>query len=309
MTRRARAAAREDARIAASYAHCREVARTQARNFYYAFAILPADRRDALCAVYAFMRHSDDVSDEPGQATDRRAAMGAWRSTLDRALAGECGETGILPAFHHAVQRYGIPGSLFHELIDGVAMDLDIDRYETFDDLYRYCYRVASVVGLTCLYVWGFEGGEAATRRAEDCGIAFQITNILRDLAEDAERGRVYLPQEDLRRFGLTDEDIRAGVMDERFTAMMEFQVARARQYYIEAEPLTELIHPVSQPAFRVMYDIYRGLLDRIEDRGYDVYSERVSVPGHIKAGLMARAWVDTRLAQVGARRASRNAR
>ena len=283
--------------LARSYAHCRKVARARARNFYYAFAILPPAKRDAMCAVYAFMRHSDDVSDEPGLAPDRQAAMCAWRAALDDALRGEYGDDPVLPALHDTVRTCAIPPKLLHELIDGVEMDLTKTRYATFDELYGYCYRVASVVGLVCLYVWGFAGGEEALQRAEACGIAFQLTNILRDLKEDIERDRVYLPQEDLARFGYTETDLARGVMDDPFRALMRFEAERARAYYATAEPLAAMISPVSRPAFGVMYRIYRGLLERIEACDYDVFSRRVSVPKATKARLMAGAWL-SRMAQ-----------
>src|SRR5688572_30557308 len=161
-----------------SYRYCTHVARTQARNFYYSFLCLPAPKRAAMCAIYAFMRYSDDISDD-GEG-DRRARMDAWRAALDRAFEGDYGDSRILPAFHDSARRYGIPRRYFHELIDGAVMDLTPRRYETFADTYRYCYHVASVVGLVCIHVFGFQDPKAV-EYAEHNGIAFQLTNILRD--------------------------------------------------------------------------------------------------------------------------------
>src|ERR1051326_8026848 len=191
-----------------SYEYCRHVAKTQARNFYYSFTVLPPEKRAAMCAIYAFMRYSDDLTDDASLSSNRTDQLKEWRTALDKAFAGEYGNSKILPAFHDTAVKYEIPKRFFHELIDGEEMDLVKTRYETFDELYSYCYHVASVVGFVCIHVWGFSGGDAAYEPAEACGIAFQLTNILRDLKEDAERGRIYLPQEDLSRFGYSEEDL-----------------------------------------------------------------------------------------------------
>ncbi len=278
-----------------SYRHCRIVARTEARNFYYSFMVLPPERRAALCAIYAFMRASDDISDAEGDGGDRRERMRRWRAALERAFAGEYGESLILPAFHDTVRRYLIPERYLHELIDGAEMDLAPRRYETFAELYDYCYHVASVVGLVCIHVFGFTDSRA-TEYAEACGIAFQLTNILRDLGEDSRMGRVYLPQEDLRRFGYSEEDLRASVVDERFLGLMQFQVERAREYYRKSEPLLPLIDSESRPCLRAMVQIYGGILDQIVRQDYDVFSARARVPTWGKLGIAARAWLESRL-------------
>ena len=175
-----------------SYAYCRHVARTQARNFYYSFLLLSKPQRDAMCAVYAFMRYCDDLSDGPGTATP--ATMQRWREELDAALHGRYGANQCWPAFHDAVRRYKIPHRYFHEMIDGVSSDLQPRDIQTFDELYRYCYQVASVVGLTITHIFGFDS-PGALPLAEKCGIAFQLTNIIRDVKEDQEKGRIYLAQ------------------------------------------------------------------------------------------------------------------
>ena len=278
--------------LAESYRYCAHVSRTQARNFYYSFMCLPAEKRASMCAIYAFMRYSDDISDAEG--SDRAARMRGWRAALDRALDGNCGDSPILPAFRDAVHRHGIPREYFHLLIDGAEMDLTPRRYETFAQTYDYCYHVASVVGLVCIHVFGFRDPEAL-KLAEENGIAFQLTNILRDLQEDARMGRVYLPQEDLQRFGYTEAELEAGVRDERFRRLMEFQVERARGYYDRAEPLLGLIEPDSRPCLQAMRRIYGGILDRIVEQGYDVFSRRAAVPTWRKLVIAGEAWWQSR--------------
>ena len=178
-----------------------QVARSRAKNFYYSFVLLSREQRNAMCAIYAFMRYCDDLSDEPGRhrAPPSTLARGHWTTRWQGRFDGHP----VWPAFHHTVRRYGIPHEYFREMIEGVASDLEPRRFETFDELYRYCYQVASVVGLTIIHIFGFDT-RSALPLAEKCGVAFQLTNILRDIREDAERGRIYLPAEDLRRFGVT---------------------------------------------------------------------------------------------------------
>lgn len=260
--------------LSSSYAWCERVTRQQAGNFYHAFRLLPRPQRRAMCALYAFMRVADDLTDGPEALADKRRALADWRQQFDDALSGRYHHP-LHPAFHHTVQQYGIPRRYLDEVLDGVGMDLDTDRYETFAELYRYCYRVASAVGLACIHIWGFRA-ERATEYAEAAGIALQLTNILRDLGEDAARGRVYLPREDLERFGYTIEDLEQGRRDERFRALMAFQVDRARHYYEAAEPLANLLGPAGQAVFLVMLRTYRGLLETIVRRDYDVFSSRV---------------------------------
>jgi phytoene synthase len=277
-----------------SYEHCKHVAKTEAKNFYYSFTVLPPEKKAMMCAIYAFMRYSDDISDEAALSASRHEMLPRWRAALDRAFEGDYGDSLILPAFHDTVVRRDIPRALFHELIDGAEMDLTRTRYDTFEDLYQYCYRVASVVGLVCLHVWGFDGGDAAMEPAVACGIAFQLTNILRDVKEDAARGRIYLPREDLARFGYSEEELLRGVTDERFFQLMRFEIARARSYYDQALPLIPLIHADCRPTFVIMYRIYRGLLDRIEQAGCDVFARRARLSGAEKAAIVARAWLRT---------------
>jgi len=276
--------------LAASQAWCRRLARRKAANFYYGFVPLARDQRDAICAVYAFARYSDDLVDEDAPAypsRDRQGAVLAWRRALDAALAGDYGSSPLLPAFHEAVRRFAIPSRYFFELIDGVASDLHPPEYRTFEDLYRYCYQVASTIGLICLHIFGFESGQAPGY-AEKLGVAFQLTNILRDLREDLLRGRLYLPAEDLARFEVARADIEAGRL-ERVRDLLRFEAARAEAYYREAAPLLGLVHPRSRPSLWVLASIYHRLLRRMQAVGYDVFSRRVGLSRAEKAGLLLR--------------------
>jgi phytoene synthase len=271
-----------------SYDYCERLARRQAGNFYHAFCVLPLHQRRSMCALYAFMRVSDDLTDGPGDVASKRVALDAWRRQLDEALAGRYSHA-LHPAFHHTVATAGIPRAYLSAVLDGVGMDLDPVRYETFADLYGYCYRVASAVGLACIHIWGFTD-ERAVKYAEAAGIAFQLTNILRDLGEDAARGRVYLPAEDLRRFGFSTEALRRGERGEAFRALMQFEAERARGYYEAAGPLAVLLRPPGRAVFLVMTRTYRALLEAIVRSDYDVFRRRVRVSGWRKLWLAAQA-------------------
>lgn len=293
--------------LSASYIHCKYVARTQARNFYYSFLTLPQDRRDAMCAVYAFMRYSDDVSDEAGEEEAKARRMRNWREALVRALKGDYGDSLILPAFHDVIMKYGIPEQYLFDLIDGTEADLTVNRYATFEELYQYCYRVASVVGFVCIHVWGFDRANGkALEYAEACGLAFQLTNILRDVKEDAERDRIYLPLEDLKRFGLTEEDLKNGVVNNNFRTMMRFQAERAKTYYQQAKLLMPLLDPAGRPTYAIMLKIYRGLLSRIERSRYDVHTRRIRISAARKISILAGAWLRSRVSHLNLRRRSR---
>ena len=295
-----------------SYDFCREIAKSRAKNFYYSFIVLPAERRRAMCAVYAFMRYCDDIVDEEAGVADKENRLNACRESLDRAYDGPpadaygetpadaCGETpadvrGLLPAFRDTVGRYDIPRAYFDAIIDGAQMDLTVTRYATFEDLYQYCYRVASAVGLVCIHIFGFHGAEAK-KHAESCGIAFQLTNILRDLREDAGMGRIYLPQEDLDAFGYPEERLRNGLLDDSFRRLMEFQVERARSYYDAALPLLPKVQSSSRACLAAMIGIYRACLEEIPRRQYDVYSQRIGLSPWKKISITARALIRKRV-------------
>ena len=274
--------------IEQSYEYCRRVARSRAKNFYYSFLLLSAQQRKAMCAIYAFMRYCDDLSDEPGAT---QPAIERWRAELEDALTGRFSEHPVWPAFHHTVRRFGIPHEYFRQMIEGVASDLEPRRIETFDELYQYCYRVASVVGLTIVHIFGFDTPRALPL-AEKCGVAFQLTNILRDIREDAERDRIYLPAEDLSKFEVSAEDLRAGNRNEPFLRLMSFEAARARAYYNAALPLLDLVHQRSRPSLWALITIYSRLLERIERANYDVFSRRVRLSAMEKSWIVLRALV-----------------
>ena len=269
-----------------SYAYCREVARKRARNFYYSFVLLPPAEKNAMCAIYAFMRYCDDLSDEPGAT---RSAMDRWRAALDSAMAGNPEQNPLWPAFLDTVTRYRIPHEYFHQMIDGVASDLEPRTFETFDELYWYCYHVASVVGLTTIHIFGFKSPDALPL-AEKCGIAFQLTNILRDVREDALLGRIYLPGEDLRRFDVDPDDLKGGRRTEQFGLLMEFEAERARRYYRESASLLDLVNESARPSLWALVTIYSQLLDRVAESRYDVLGRRISLSGIDKTWIVVRA-------------------
>lgn len=289
-----------------AYAACRTIARREARNFYYAFIALPAPRRNAICAIYAFMRQADDLSDdETLSCEERRARLERWMADWHGAC--ESGRTTdmVFRAVLDATQRFSIPLALLDELVAGTAMDLQRgtsdapDTYATFEDLYRYCYLVASVVGLVCIRIFGYSDPRAE-KLAEETGVAFQLTNILRDVAEDAGRNRVYLPLEDLAAHNVTLDALlhrKVGTppsADER--ALLKEIAGRAEEYYRSAHELLPLIDRESRPAMRVLVSIYHALLECIHDAEYDVFSQRASVPITRKlaianAGLARMAW------------------
>jgi phytoene synthase len=280
--------------VAESYAFCEGLARRQAKNFYYSFLLLDRDRRLAMCAIYAFMRYCDDLSDDEGIA-DRRGAIGRWRQDLEAALAGRAPDNALWPAFTDAVARYKIPHQYFFDMIEGVTSDLGLleenaaRRIRTFDELYDYCYHVASVVGLTIIHIFGFED-PAALELAEKCGIAFQLTNILRDVKEDAGKDRVYLPEEDLTRFEVSPQDLRGPQRSARLRNLLEFEALRAREYYVQSAPLLALIHPGSRPSLRALIAIYSRLLEGIVASNYDVFSRRIRVPTWEKIWILVRS-------------------
>jgi 15-cis-phytoene synthase len=290
-----------------AYAVCRAIARREARNFYYAFVALPRPRRNAICAIYAFMRKADDLSDDESLSREQRLRnIEAWQAEWRAASAG--GETSdpVFVAVRDATTRFAIPLHLLDELVAGTTMDLQHsasgapDTYATFTDLYRYCYLVASVVGLVCIRIFGYSDPRAE-KLAEETGIAFQLTNILRDVAEDAARNRVYLPLDELAAQGISAETLLhrgpgAQVTDpERrlFAAI----AGRAEDYYRSARALLPLINRESRPALWVLVSIYHALLRRIHRADYDVFTRRAAVPMAQKlailgAGMARMAWM-----------------
>ena len=264
-----------------SYAFCRHIAKTRARNFYYSFILLAPEQKNAMCAMYAFMRYCDDISEG---ADASLTAMEQWRADLESALQGQFSGHAVWPAVHDSVRRFKIPHRYLFDMIRGVSSDLQPRQVQTFEELYDYCYLVASVVGLTTIHIFGFDD-PAALDLAEKCGIAFQLTNILRDVKEDCGNKRVYLPTEDIFRF---HADLAR--YDQRFIQLMEFETARAQDYYRQSRPLIEMVHRRSRRSLWALIEIYRRLLDRIVQARYDVLSRRVRVPTWEKLSIVARA-------------------
>ena len=297
-----------------SYEYCRVLTRRTAHNFRFSFLTLPREKRRAMNALYAFNRITDDLGDDPTVSLElRRTQLNAWRQTVRAALgtpphdvrAEDLPRTAEVATLdrHPAVMavvdmvaRNHIPHEYLLAVIDGVEMDLHPLQIQTFADLEQYCYRVAGAVGLCCIHVWGFQD-ERARSLAVDCGLALQLTNILRDLGEDALLGRTYLPQEDLERFSYTIDDLRQQVLDDRFRSLMKFEVERARSYYRRAEQLFVYLDPCGKPILRAMLDIYGGLLTEIERRGFDVFTRRVSLAKWKKLWFAGRAILRQKLA------------
>ena len=283
--------------LEAAYQECRTIAKREAKNFYYAFRVLPKPKMDAMCAVYAFMRKADDISDDESQTIQqRRNAMNTWLDQWRAARLAPEPTDKVFHALNDAQMRFNIADALLEDLVRGTCMDLylgegagntvnlgdGLQGYETFDDLYRYCYLVASVVGLVCIHIFGYSD-PAAELMAEKTGVAFQITNILRDIKEDAERKRIYLPQEILREFNVTNAEVlelAAGrPIKPHEKAMIMALSVQAWEYYASGRELIPLLDADSRACMWVMMEIYSGLLAKIDQRQGDVFTERVAVP------------------------------
>lgn len=269
--------------LADSRRYCMALTRSAAKNFYYGLKLLPEPKRGAMFALYAYLRLVDDIADaEDGRSLDQRVdELAAWREQTHAALAGQLPEHPshpVWPAFAEMARGHAVPQHLFDEMIAGQQQDLEPLRFETFDELREYCYRVAGVVGLASVYVWGFEGGEATEQLAIQRGIAFQLTNILRDLREDAARGRIYLPRQELAEMGVSEHDLLAGRASESFRRLMRSQIARAQAFYNESAGLEERISRDSRPTLVAMTEIYHGLLQKVAADPARVLRERVSL-------------------------------
>lgn len=288
-----------------AYAVCRGIARRSAKNFYYGFLVLPWEKRNAFCAVYAFMRHADDIADDPAlDSGQKRHKLGEWLDAANQVFSGKPTDDPVLLALADAQGRFKIPIELFEKLVYGTSLDLDIPQSSdaptlvcrTFEDLQRYCYFVASVVGLVCIRIFGYQDSKAEML-AEDCGLAFQLTNIIRDVKEDAGMGRIYLPEEDLARFGLssdqlTPEKLTGGANSLQLKPVLEFEAERAKRYYESAKWLMELIEEDSRAALWVLVEIYSGLLNKIAARNYDVLTERVHLSLWEKLKVLSRGFL-----------------
>jgi phytoene synthase len=264
-------------------------------SFYYSFLVLPAEQRRAIVAVWDFCRAVDDAVDEEpaasaGLPTGREAVV-FWREELARAFAGDDPRTSQGRRLQPFITAFGLPRQAFEDVIDGVAMDLDTTRYATFDDLFEYCRRVASAVGLICIRIFGCTSAQAC-EYAVNLGVALQLTNILRDVGGDLAKGRLYLPLEDLRRFGCTVDDLTAGTVTGPVRQMLEFECRRARDFYQRA---TVALPPEDRKklvAAEIMRAVYFKTLERIERSGYDVFSARARVPRPQQALIALRVWL-----------------
>ncbi|MFZ0310097.1 MAG: phytoene/squalene synthase family protein [Candidatus Sulfotelmatobacter sp.] len=299
------------AQLTMAYSVCRGITRTNAKNFYYAFLVLPKRKRESLCAVYAFMRRCDDIADDSTLSLEeRRFKLNTWLDALHQVQQGQPSDDPILLALTDTQRRYTIPAGLLDELAMGTAMDVESApenlqtplpadvaavpltvQYITFEDLKVYCYRVASVVGLVCIHIFGYRD-PAAEPLAEKCGLAFQLTNIIRDVKEDAAMGRVYLPEEDLSRFGLSAADLLSTPDAARFRPLLTLEADRAREFYQAGDQLIPYISEDSQPALWVLINIYRRLLEKIAERQYDVFSGKISLTVSEKLRILGKGFL-----------------
>jgi phytoene synthase len=286
--------------LATAYSVCRHIARTAAKNFYYGFMVLPRTKRNALSAVYAFMRHADDIADNPAiPFAERRARLAGFLESYHQVAAGKVTDDPVFMALLDSQQRFKIPMDLLDKLVAGTLMDVSeavpvgtpenpYVAYQTFGELYDYCYHVASVVGLVCICIFGYRD-KSAEQLAEHVGVAFQLTNILRDVQEDASLGRVYFPQEDLDQAGVTPGHLAKGSELEKLRPLLQLEGSRARQFYRAADELMPLIDEDSQPALWTLVNVYRGILEKIEQKNYDVFSERVRLSTPEKLRIMGK--------------------
>ena len=295
--------------LAMAYSVCCGIARKTAKNFYYAFLVLPRPKRESLCAVYSFMRRCDDLSDDPSLAPrERRSRLEVWLDRFHLAQAGAPTDDPVLLALTDTQRRYQIPMELLDQLAFGTLMDLPeseaYDRqpapdqsavlmvqYRSFKDLYLYCYHVASVVGLVCIKIFGYRDPEAE-RLAERCGVAFQLTNIIRDVQEDAGLGRVYLPLEDLQKFELNPLDLQKSPDPGRLRQLLAMEAGRARDFYVSGHDLIPYVGEDSQPALWVLVTIYEKLLEKIARRQFDVYGGRISLTTFEKIKVLGKGFL-----------------
>jgi 15-cis-phytoene synthase len=297
--------------LAVAYSVCRHITRSAAKNFYYAFLVLPRHKREALCAVYAFMRRCDDIADDESlPLEERRTRLGALLQDLHRVQAGQPTDEAVLLALTDTQRRYGVSSDLLDELAYGTMMDVQgqdaVDRlsssshlqapelkvhYRRFEDLRQYCYRVASVVGLVCIRIFGFQN-PAAEPLAERCGLAFQLTNIIRDVAEDAQAGRLYIPENDLAAFGIAVADLRGPAQAARFRPLLAMEAERARDFYRAGDELIPMIDEDSQAALWVLITTYRALLEKIAKKGYNVFRGKIRLSTGKKLSILARGFL-----------------
>jgi phytoene synthase len=286
-------ASSDNASLDADYERCAQITRRSRSSFYYAFILLPPERRRALHAVYAFCRFIDDIADDEA-IREPAMLLKRWREELDRVYDGTPTRA-LSRALADSARRFTIPRELFDEIINGVEMDLSRKRYETWDELRPYCYRVASALGLICIEIFGYRN-PSAKAYAENLGLALQLTNILRDVREDAGRGRIYLPLEDLARFGVSEEEILGGVYSPNFVRLMGFEANRAQQLYAAAQKALAPEDRGTLLTAEAMRLIYAAILERIIKSNYRVLDRRHSLSAPHKLYLVGRAWAEGRL-------------
>ncbi len=281
-------AGRDDASLDADYERCAQITRRSRSSFYYAFILLPPERRRALHAVYAFCRFIDDIADDEA-IREPALLLRRWREELDRVYAG-VPTRALSRALADSARRFTIPRDLFVEIIAGVEMDLSRKRYRTFEELRPYCYRVASALGLICIEIFSYRN-QSAKLYAENLGLALQLTNIIRDVGEDAARGRIYLPLEDLARFNVSEDEILGGVYSPNFVRLMDFEAKRARELYAKAQSALAPEDRATLLTAEAMRLIYAALLERIVKSNYRVLDRRHSLSAPRKLYLVGRAW------------------
>ncbi len=273
---------------------CSSLTKKSRSNFYYAFLFLPRAQREAMYAVYAFCRIVDDVVDLGGNPEVQRRELARWRREIARCFEGAPDDP-VAQRLAQVVKRFPIPRSALEAILDGVEMDLNYSRYETFEELYPYCHRVASAVGLCCIEIFGYSDPDSR-QYAVNLGIALQLTNILRDVQPDAEGGRIYLPQEDLIRFGVSPDDLKRGRYTPAFGELMAFEARRARQFYDRAWAALPPRDARNLVAAEIMGRIYFALLQAIEARQFRVFGERVTLPVSRKLAIAVSCWAKARL-------------
>lgn len=279
--------------VAQSYAYCRHITRAIARTFYYGSLFLPVAKRRASWALYAFCRTADDIADEPELYPEPLAELERWRSSLTDMYAG-APRGPVMTAWADMLERFAVPLEPALDLLAGVEMDVRGQRYAAFDDLRLYCYRVAGTVGLLMSPILGYDD-PTALDAAVDLGIAMQLTNILRDVGEDRTNGRIYLPSEDMARFGYSEEELCAGIVNMSFVKLIEHQMARAEDYYERGMRGVMALNPDSRLAIALSARLYAGILNRIRHNGYDVFSRRAHIPLSGKLAALPGTWLSLR--------------
>ena len=274
-----------------AYKYCQRLTKREAKNFYYGFMLLPYTQRRAIYAVYAFARQCDDIADADSTAEEASRRLLAYRESLGRCLNGDP-EGPVFNALNDAIREFSIQPQYLYDLIEGVELDLSVRRYGAFTDLKRYCYLVASTVGLICLDIFGCRDPERARRHAADLGIALQLTNILRDVQEDAGRGRIYLPQEDLVDFGYSEGELLARRITPAFRGLMKYETERARGFYAEGRKLLPLLPRRARACVGTMAGIYKGILDDIGENPAAIFRQRISLSTGHKMALAGRELV-----------------